>query len=179
MSAVQNCPESGVQLPPGMAPWLCPKCLLDQVAEGEPSATVRHTEPAGKSPESLGATEERLPRTLGNYELLERIGQGGMGIVYRARQASLDRIVAVKILGSLANKEYVHRFRTEAVAAGSLQHPNIVAVHEVGLWEGQHYLVMDYVGGTTFADLIRDRQWRGRWCNRLQIERYGWIQQTG
>jgi eukaryotic-like serine/threonine-protein kinase len=157
MSAVQTCPECGAQLPPGMTPWLCPKCLLDRVAEGEPSATVTHTEPAGKGPETLGAMEESLPRTLGNYELLERIGQGGMGIVYRARQVSLDRIVAVKVLGTLANKEYVHRFRTEAVAAGSLQHPNIVAVHEVGLWESQHYLVMDYVGGPTFAELIRDR----------------------
>lgn len=157
MSAVQICPECGAQLPPGTPPWLCPKCLLDRVAAGEPSAAATHSETTGKGAESLRATEETLPRTLGGYQLLERIGQGGMGIVYRARQASLDRIVAVKVLGTLANKEYVHRFRTEAVAAGSLQHPNIVAVHEVGLWEGQHYLVMDYVGGPTFADLTRDR----------------------
>jgi WD40 repeat protein len=98
------------------------------------------------------------PRVLGDYELLEPIGRGGTGVVFKARQLSLDRIVAVKLLasGTLASPEIVHRFRTEAVAAGSLQHPNIVAVHEVGLAEGQHYLVMDYVAGPTLADLVRE-----------------------
>jgi serine/threonine-protein kinase len=139
-----------------MTPWLCSKCLLDRVAEGEQDAGAIRKEPSGGTLPPAGVVEETLPRTLSNYELLERIGQGGMGIVYKARQVSLDRVVAVKVLGTLANKEYVHRFRTEAVAAGSLQHPNIVAVHEVGLWEGQHYLVMDYVGGPTFAELTRD-----------------------
>jgi WD40 repeat protein len=97
------------------------------------------------------------PRRLGDYELLEPIGQGAVGIVYKARQLSLDRIVALKLLasGTLASPEVIHRFRTEAVAAGSLQHPNIVAVHEVGLTEGQHYLVMDYVAGPTLAALVR------------------------
>jgi WD40 repeat protein len=139
-----------------MTPWLCPKCLLDRVAEGEPSLGAATVEPDGAAAPSEGVVEETLPRPLGNYELLERIGQGGMGIVYQARQVSLDRVVAVKVLGALSSKEYVHRFRTEAVAAGSLQHPNIVAIHEVGLWEGQHYLVMDYVAGPTFAELTRD-----------------------
>jgi eukaryotic-like serine/threonine-protein kinase len=78
-----------------------------------------------------------------------------MGVVYKARQLSLDRFVAVKVLllNTLEDPEVVHRFRTEAVTAASLQHPNIVAVHEVGASEGQHYLVMDYVPGPTLADI--------------------------
>jgi WD40 repeat protein/predicted Ser/Thr protein kinase len=101
---------------------------------------------------------ESFPQRFGGYELLDRIGQGGMGIVYRARQVSLDRIVAVKVLphGALATKEQVLRFRTEAAAAGSLQHPNIVAIHEVGLCEDRHFLVMDFVEGQTLAQLARD-----------------------
>jgi serine/threonine protein kinase len=81
-----------------------------------------------------------------------------MGVVYKARQVSLDRIVAVKMIlfGPLASAEQVRRFRTEASAAGCLQHPNIVAIHEVGLHEQQHYLVMDYVDGPNLGRLVHD-----------------------
>ncbi|MHC1764792.1 MAG: WD40 repeat domain-containing serine/threonine protein kinase [Verrucomicrobiia bacterium] len=98
-----------------------------------------------------------FPQRFAGYDLLERIGEGGMGVVYRARQISLDRIVAVKVLphGALASKEQVLRFRTEAATAGSLQHPNIVAIHEVGLCEDRHFLVMDFVQGQTLAELVR------------------------
>ena len=98
-------------------------------------------------------------RCFGDYELLEEIARGGMGVVYRARQVSLDRIVAVKMIffGPLASTEQVRRFRTEASAAGCLQHPNIVAIHEVGLHESQHYLVMDYVNGPNLGRLVQER----------------------
>jgi WD40 repeat protein len=98
----------------------------------------------------------RAGRTFGNYELLEEIARGGMGIVYRARQVGLDRIVAVKMLlaGPLAGKDFVQRFRTEASAAASLQHPNIVAIHEVGFAEGQHFFAMEFVEGLTLAQLV-------------------------
>ena len=82
-----------------------------------------------------------------------------MGVVYKARQLNLDRFVAVKLLpfGQFSREEVVQRFRAESAAAAQLQHPNIVAIHEVGEQEGQHYFSMDLVIGHTLAELVRDQ----------------------
>jgi len=97
-------------------------------------------------------------RYFGDYELLEELGHGGMGVVYKARQMSLNRIVAVKMIhpARLISQVAVRRLRAEAEVAASLQHPSIVAVHEVGEHEGQHYFAMDYVEGNSLAEIVRE-----------------------
>src|SRR5204862_3658589 len=95
---------------------------------------------------SLPVAEDTVGfRRFGEYELLEELGHGGMGVVYRARHAKLDRIVALKmlLLGQFSSDQAVQRFQREARAAAGLRHPNIVGIHDIGQVEGQHYLTME------------------------------------
>lgn len=106
---------------------------------------------------ATGATAGSLPRQFGDYELLEELGRGGMGVVFKARQLSLDRIVAVKMIlgGALASGTDVQRFYLEAKAAGRLSHPNIVTVYEIDELEGNPFYSMDYVEGPNLSELVR------------------------
>lgn len=124
----------------------CSACLLKLAADfgTEPEETLRW-------------------QGFGDYEVIEEIDRGGMGVVYRARQLSLGREVALKMIlaGELAGKKALRMFQTEAQAAANLHHPNIVPVYEIGEHEMQHYFTMRFVpGGRTVADwavLMRDK----------------------
>ena len=96
-------------------------------------------------------------RRIASYTLLEPIGYGGMAVVYRARQETLDRIVAVKVLTEnlATSEEFIERFRREARTAANMRHPNVVTVHDFGQDErGVPYLVLEFVEGATLADLM-------------------------
>ncbi|MBW5444667.1 Stk1 family PASTA domain-containing Ser/Thr kinase [Cohnella sp. CFH 77786] len=101
-----------------------------------------------------------IGQTLGNrYELLARVGGGGMALVYKARDNLLNRYVAVKVLRQqfVHDDDFVRRFRREAQAAASLSHPNIVSIYDVGQEEDTHYIVMEFVDGANLNEIIRER----------------------
>ena len=100
----------------------------------------------------------------GRYELIERIGSGGMSIVYKARDRALGRIVAIKMLHeSLTSDEgFLKRFQQEAHAAANLTHPNIVTVHDIGQDGYRHYIVMEFVDGKTLKQIIKEENQNGR-----------------
>lgn len=119
-------------------------------------------------------TRRELPvgQRFGDYELLEVIGRGGMGVVYRARQVSLNRIVAVKMIlaGCLASEADVRRFEVEAQAAAKMDHPHIVTIYQIGEIDGHHFYSMDYIEGSDLAELCRPGPLEARRAARyLQI----------
>lgn len=151
-----QCSHCGAPLPAsGGVEGFCLGCLLRRGADlarlNDPSTVV---DTAGDPSDS--AFFRKLPFRAGNYELLELIGHGGMGMVFKARQIGLERLVAIKTMlpERCANKELAHRFLTEAKAAAVLQHPGIVAIHDIGEFEGQPYFSMDLVEGRNLAEAI-------------------------
>jgi len=131
----------------------------DQEAEHNTDSDLHETITHSSKPAtSVHAPAERLPRQCGKYELLEVLGRGGMGVVYRARQINLNRLVAVKMIleGRLASHSDIQRFRIEAQAAGRLSHPNVVTIYEIGELDGRHYYSMDYIDGVSLAQLVRE-----------------------
>ena len=97
--------------------------------------------------------------TIGDYQIIEPIGRGGMGTVYKARHTKLDRLVAIKVveIDSFTDANRIARFRRESKAIGRLRHPNIVAAHDAGEQGNYHYLVMEYIDGIDLSNIIRNR----------------------
>jgi hypothetical protein len=116
-------------------------------------------QPANEPNSAVGGQTNRLVgQTIGDFEILEEIGRGGMGVVFKARQISLDRMVAFKILSqSLGLTEHtVARFRREAQATAKLHHPNIVPIYAQGQQDDTYYYAMELVSGASLHDIIRD-----------------------
>src|SRR5213592_4413586 len=141
-SSRRTCDACGHTLPADAPGGLCPVCLRREFLSDESDASSVPPLEAGD--------------IFGDYELLGEIARGGMGIVYRARQHGLDRLVALKLIESRQESlpEFVARFETEARAAASLDHPNVVLIYEVGEHDGRHFFAMKLVEGCSLAERI-------------------------
>ncbi|MHC1767951.1 MAG: WD40 repeat domain-containing serine/threonine protein kinase [Verrucomicrobiia bacterium] len=147
MNSEGHCPSCGRKLPHDSRAAVCPACEFEGALLASPQTPFDAVDGTSSS------------TRLGDYELLEEIAEGGMGVVYRARQVNLNRIVAIKMLlpGGHVGSHFVQRFRTEAEAVAKLQHPNIVAIHEVGEHEGRHFFSMEYVDGPDLLKLVGNK----------------------
>ncbi len=158
MTAENQCPHCGKPVPPTALGGICPECMLKaglaDTGEVGPGGTV-----VAKTSRPAPPVEEIAPH-FPHLEILECLGRGGMGAVYKARQPKLDRFVALKILTrghdpKITDTEFAARFQQEARALARITHPDIVAVYDFGEAGGYHYLLMEFVDGLTLRQLLQ------------------------
>ena len=154
--ASEICPRWGVELPADAPERLCPECLLRRSVEALGAGLVAPGDTAdydgGFAPPAAADLADHFP----HLEILELVGRGGMGAVYRARQPGLDRLVAVKLLPPEVARDpaFAERFSREARSLALFNHPNIVTIHEIESVDGVDYIAMEYVRGSTLRELI-------------------------
>ncbi len=155
MNEQNNCPQCGRSLSSDDLNGLCPSCLLKRGLEPN---TIAHTEGegfAGWTPPTVETIADSFPE----LDVLELIGRGGMGAVYKARQKELDRLVALKILPPEIGQQqsFAQRFASEAQAMAKLNHPNIVTIHDFGQRGELYFFLMEYVDGLNLRELINTK----------------------
>ena len=155
MDTIRLCKSCAAPLPNDAPQGLCPKCLVQAAMASQSDATPGQ----GQSSTPLTKAGPPLPSEISKFfpqlEILELLGAGGMGFVYKARQPNLDRFVALKILPSEAGRDphFAERFSREAKALARLNHPNIVGVYDFGQSDGFYYFLMEYVDGVNLRQM--------------------------
>ena len=152
-ASLNSCPKCGAALPSDATAGLCPRCLMAEAM----APTQAGAEPAAARP-TLAPME--LAPFFPQLEILECLGRGGMGVVYKARQKSLNRFVALKLLAPerVRDAEFAERFTREAQALAALNHPNIITVYDFGQAGGFYFLLMEFVDGVNLRQLLRARK---------------------
>ncbi len=166
MDEERKCTECGGNLPADAPQGLCPQCLMklglptegdqSEASSGQGDNSVENNKP-GFVPPEISELAQQFPQ----LEIIELLGQGGMGAVYKARQKQLDRMIALKILPPLVGQSeaFAERFSREARSLAKLNHPHIVTVHDFGRTEsGLFYFIMEFVEGTDLRRIIQTRK---------------------